>query len=81
MKKHPHTLDFVIAFFFLFSSVILVTFIVTEVQRQTKRDGTYSRFTTCALSIPAEERGQDRIEDCWTKVQADTGVTVKRYDK
>lgn len=46
-----------------------------------KENQTFARFTSCVLSIPPLNRTQDRIDQCWTAVQKDTGVKVKRYDK
>lgn len=63
--------------------VMFVSIYQTQLSnRQVGRENqTFARFTACVLSIPPFNRTQDRIDQCWTAVQQDTGVTVKRYDK
>ena len=60
--------------------ILVFVFIQMNSQR-TLENQTYGRFLACALSVPADERNQARIELCWDRVQEDTGVTVRRYDK
>ena len=81
MKTKINRSDPFIALFFALASAVLVIVITRSIQHETQEAGTYSRFTTCALSIPATARTQDEIELCWKRVQDDSGITVKRYDK
>lgn len=46
-----------------------------------KENQTYNRYISCVLSVPSNERDQTKIDSCWTTVQEDTGIQVKRYDK
>lgn len=45
-----------------------------------KRNEAYDRYTSCVLSVPALERNEERIEQCYQAAIDDTGVKVKRYD-
>jgi hypothetical protein len=66
---------------FFISAIIMVAFIGTQISKQYRANETYTRFTTCVLSIPPRERTQSLIDRCWDRVIADTNVDVIRYDK
>lgn len=59
---------------------MLSYFIVWRLSGVAKQSATYNRFIACALSVPALERDQKKIDQCWVLAQSDTGLQVKRYD-
>lgn len=60
---------------------ILFFFLSLRLGDIAKENQTYNRYISCVLSVPPAERDQAKIDNCWTAVQKDTGVQVKRYDK
>lgn len=66
--------------FFLIAAVVLVMAIANHTSDVTNENRTYNRFIACGLSVPADNRTQEKIDACWEMAQQDTGTEVKRYD-
>ncbi len=59
---------------------ILFYFLSLRLGSVAKENQTYNRYISCVLSVPPEGRDALKIKECWTLVEKDTGVQVKRYD-
>lgn len=60
---------------------ILFYFLSLRLGDIAKENQTYNRYISCVLSVPPSDRDKAKIDHCWTAVQQDTGIQVKRYDK
>lgn len=58
--------------------VILLHF---NMQERNREADTYIRFQGCSLNIPPNIKTQEKIDSCWRKVQASTGVTVDHFSE
>jgi hypothetical protein len=76
-----HTLAVALAGLLLLAMGVFTFILSSRFTQISREEGTYNRYTSCVLSIPALDRDKKKIEDCWARVQQDTGVEVKRYDK
>lgn len=68
-----------ILIFFLTAAIVFTMFFNQYLARVTNENRTYNRFIACGLSVPAEMRSPDLIDECWDEAISDTGHSVKRY--
>lgn len=63
--------------------ISILAFVVSYIRlgHVARESQTYNRYTSCILSVPSQEPTQERIDRCWSTVQEDTGVHIKRYDR
>lgn len=85
MKVSEETLNkaivVTVAGIILCMSGMLFYFLSLRLGNVAKENQTYNRYISCVLSVPPVGRDQGKIDQCWTQVQKDTGIQVKRYDK
>lgn len=62
----------------VFAAIVLI-WLVLHIVDMGKQNQTYTKFTTCVLSVPAHDRDQKQIDNCYNRVQKETGVNIDKY--
>jgi len=65
----------------LLLAITIFIYVVAVLGRIARENRTYDRYNACVLSVPALERTQESIDTCYYKVQQDTNIHIKRYDR
>lgn len=62
------------------AAVLLILAFVASTKSATNENNAYIRVINCIISIPAKNRTQGDIENCYISVEKDSRVKLQRYD-
>lgn len=62
------------------AAALIIVLFVASARATNNESNAYIRVINCIISIPATERTQNDIENCYINVERDLDVELKRYD-
>lgn len=78
MKDKTFTICLILIICVLAAFQIVIDWSHKEITRENEF---YNIFQTCVLSVTAQNRTDNHIENCWIQAELLTGLEIKRFDK
>ena len=64
----------------LFGTAVLAYFLSLRLGDIARQNQAYDKFIACVLSVPALDRDENKISDCYDKAQNNSNVKIIRFD-
>lgn len=67
-------------FIILFAAITLIGYFIIDGRATDNQNNGYVRVINCIISVPANTRTKDDINNCYVEVETDLGIKLERYN-